>query len=998
MAKQLFTVYLIAKNEVDVLPRCINSLTEFMANDGEVILLDTGSTDKTVEVAKALGVKVYEVGEKFITTITGDLAKRINKQFVVGDEKEVVKAGDKLFDFAASRNYIANLASTDMVLHIDADEVFTRLDFNAINKFIEEGYRAFENHFVFAHDEYNNPVVQFVQARLYDRTVINYSGIVHEVLTTTVAVKRTLLSKDVLMIDHYQVAGKEHRRGYLTGLALDCYQNPTKDRQSHYFAREMMYAKRHRSAIKEFERHITLNGWNLEAAQSMIYIGNTYGYLNEPHKQAEWYYKSFHFNSERRDALIKLAEFYKWNGNHKASIAYAKAALEIPYTDYYANTANYYKEYPHELLYFAYGWTGRIKEAQEHILKALEFSPYNPIYLRDTQFYFEYPNPPIEGWMKFDELQFLYNNAKKFNSVIEVGSWKGRSTHALCSGCKGEVVAIDHFEGSKAEPDAHAQAKDDKVYNEFLNNMKDFKHLQVDRNASLIASENYDDNCADMVFIDAGHTYEEVKEDIKIWKNKARFLLCGHDYSEQLWPDVKRAVDEELNIDGVAGTIWYKFMNMPKVSIVIPSLGRPDKLQNCLDAIKENANYENYEVIVEYDSFENRQGAPKTFKKGVEKSKGELVMFLGNDCVPKENFLINAVRAMYITFGKEMDGLVALNDGYWNGEMATHWLASKKLLPYLGGEFFHTGYYHTGCDNELTGRCKKLGKYVYAEDAKLYHDHPLNNGWTGTDIIIAMAYSPEFLVHDRDLLYKRANDLGFEVEDCSYRPLVKGQIPKRIFTIWLSNDPMPELVEQCIEKQKIEGYEHRLITLDNCWKGSPYVQSCIDNKAWTKAADFLRMYYLYTEGGIYLDADTEVLEGKNFDEFLDYKMFVCKEDNGFIANGIVGSIQDHPLLGDFLNYIENNFKGDDNKIFEAGMEVFTNMVYGAKPKWGIEIFPPEVFLPFNHQTEITNITDRTITYHHYTKFWLKAGQEYQQMAVQFYKEAIQDIVATLVKK
>ena len=88
MAKQLFTVYLIAKNEVDVLPRCINSLTEFMANDGEVILLDTGSTDKTVEVAKALGVKVYEVGEKFITTITGDLAKRINKQFVVGMKKK----------------------------------------------------------------------------------------------------------------------------------------------------------------------------------------------------------------------------------------------------------------------------------------------------------------------------------------------------------------------------------------------------------------------------------------------------------------------------------------------------------------------------------------------------------------------------------------------------------------------------------------------------------------------------------------------------------------------------------------------------------------------------------------------------------------------------------------------------------------------------------------------------------------------------------------------
>jgi len=63
-----------------------------------------------------------------------------------------------------------------------------------------------------------------------------------------------------------------------------------------------------------------------------------------------------------------------------------------------------------------------------------------------------------------------------------------------------------------------------------------------------------------MVFIDAGHTHDEVVADIRAWKNKAKVLLCGHDYSD-VWKDVKRAVDEEIGeLDGVADTIWYKWI------------------------------------------------------------------------------------------------------------------------------------------------------------------------------------------------------------------------------------------------------------------------------------------------------------------------------------------------------------------------------------------------------------------------------------------------------
>jgi glycosyltransferase involved in cell wall biosynthesis len=582
-----FSIVLICRNESRTIPRLLASLEEFQQRGGKVILVDTGSTDDSGSIARNLGVEVHYVGERFLFTIDKTLAKEINERFIFGEEQPLVKEGDRLFDYAKARNFAASLSPTDMVAMPDCDEEYTRFDLDAIQAKINEGVGQLEYEFVFAHDEHGNEIVKFRHCKFYNRTQLHWVGVVHEVLAGTAT--RAYLPPEIIKLEHWQQPS-DHRRRYLTGLALDCFQNPNNDRNSHYLAREMLYTGRYKSAYQEFERHIGMNGWFTEATQSIIFQGECAFYLGNEDLAVKKWHEAIARDSSRREPWMRLAHHFHKKDDKQRAAAYAMAATTIPWSDFYANNANHYRHEPHEILYWALWWLGDRKGSFEHWQKARILFPENEKYRRDSVFYLDFLNP--------------------------------------------------------------------------------------------------------------------------------------------------------------------------KVSIVIPTLGREDKLTDLVNSLQETTGWANFEVIVERDSLENRAGAPKTLRKGVDRSTGDFVCFLGNDCRPEKGFLRRALEKMYQSF-PYADGLVGLNDGIWTkGELATHWLASKRLLPHLDGEFFHTGYHHAGCDNELTGRCQLMGKYVWAEDARIVHDHPVKLGWDKADEVHTLAYSR--VQEDRDLLRQRARQFGFE--------------------------------------------------------------------------------------------------------------------------------------------------------------------------------------------------------------------------------------------
>jgi precorrin-6B methylase 2 len=149
----------------------------------------------------------------------------------------------------------------------------------------------------------------------------------------------------------------------------------------------------------------------------------------------------------------------------------------------------------------------------------------------------------IEGWTHKEELWWLNHVAKSMENIVEIGCWKGRSSHALLSGCKGTVYCIDNFKGNPDERETtHKEAQEKDISIEFMENVGHFPNMKLFKMDSVEAASKFSDNSVDMVFIDGDHSYQAVYNDIMAWYPKCRKLLCGHDLNlDSVWKAIKDA-------------------------------------------------------------------------------------------------------------------------------------------------------------------------------------------------------------------------------------------------------------------------------------------------------------------------------------------------------------------------------------------------------------------------------------------------------------------------
>lgn len=162
----------------------------------------------------------------------------------------------------------------------------------------------------------------------------------------------------------------------------------------------------------------------------------------------------------------------------------------------------------------------------------------------------EYKYKLPEGWFygeDINEYRQLIEDVPEGGTIGELGCYKGRS---LCSVAdiikrkKLKVVVVDIFTGTDHE------LKESNYRLVFETNMERFgirDQITVHEGYTKDVVKGFIDNYFDLLFIDASHLYEDVKQDIEMWlsKIKKNGKIAGHDYGNHI--GVSQAVNEKFS-------------------------------------------------------------------------------------------------------------------------------------------------------------------------------------------------------------------------------------------------------------------------------------------------------------------------------------------------------------------------------------------------------------------------------------------------------------------
>ena len=207
-------------------------------------------------------------------------------------------------------------------------------------------------------------------------------------------------------------------------------------------------------------------------------------------------------------------------------------------------------------------------------------------------------------------------------------------------------------------------------------------------------------------------------------------------------------------------------------------------------------------------------------------------------------------------------------------------------------------------------------------------------------------------------------------------------IPKVIHYCWFGRGQMPELALKCIESwhKYLPGYTLKLWNEDSFDINAVlYVKEAYEARKFAFVTDYIRLYALYHEGGIYMDTDVEVL--KPLDDLLDLPAFSGYESNKFsnFPTGLMASAAGGVWVKEQLDYYtDRHFLLPDGSL---DMTTNTVTISRIMKENGFELtgeyqvykndmhcFPSDYFCPMT-STRVLKLTKNSYCIHHFAGSW-----------------------------
>ncbi|MFX3634758.1 MAG: glycosyltransferase [Candidatus Pristimantibacillus sp.] len=337
----MISLCMIVKNEELVLERCLNSVKGIV---DEIIIVDTGSTDRTQEIAANYTNHIFQY--------------------------------DWIDDFSAARNYSFSQASQDYILWLDADDVLQEHDlhkFLALKQQLDDSVDSVCMDYYVAFDPLGQPTTVIKRNRLVKRSrQFQWHDPVHEHLE----VEGKVIFADVA-ISHGRVhTNSERNLRIYEGILSNGGQ--LSNRQLLQYAMELSANHYYEQAIELYHNFIAdPSRYFEEKLQCCDRMAHCYHELGNKELELQSLLLTFNYDIPRADYVCRIAYYFQENSDYEKAVHWYQLALKLEKPESRLLDINNmaWTWFPHLQLVKCYGKLGQLEKAYAHNEQALTYAP-----------------------------------------------------------------------------------------------------------------------------------------------------------------------------------------------------------------------------------------------------------------------------------------------------------------------------------------------------------------------------------------------------------------------------------------------------------------------------------------------------------------------------------------------------------------------------------------------------------------------------------------------
>jgi glycosyltransferase involved in cell wall biosynthesis len=270
--KMKLTVNMIVKNEESCLARCLESVR----GADELVITDTGSVDRTKEIAAEFGATLYDF--------------------------------PWIDDFSAARNFSLSKCTGDWVFIIDADWTLAPGGVDKLRKAAENAAAGVKT--INVNIETPSGTHKYKQPLLFRRCPeVYWKGAIHNYLSV-----HEDNPSDIVIYPGYSEAHKKDPDRTLRILTKELEKNPALSREKYYLAREYWYRKDYTTAVEWYEKYLVNAHWMPERADAHLTLARCYWQLRKGEEARRQCLQAISNNANFKEALLFMAEI-SWPKN-----------------------------------------------------------------------------------------------------------------------------------------------------------------------------------------------------------------------------------------------------------------------------------------------------------------------------------------------------------------------------------------------------------------------------------------------------------------------------------------------------------------------------------------------------------------------------------------------------------------------------------------------------------------------------------------------------------